>query len=151
VFDGPRAKETLADLFDGRSQLIVYHFMFHPSWNEGRPSCSFWADNFNGIIVHLNHRDVTMVVISKAPFEKLDAYKKRMGWTFKWLSSSDNDFNRDYHLSFTPEEMQKGEMYYNYTTTKFPAKKRRVSASSTGMKRVGFFIPILATRAASTC
>src|SRR5262249_48098051 len=123
VFDGPRVKETLADLFDGRSQLIVYHFMFPPSWNEGCPSCSFWADNFNGIIVHLNHRDVTMVAISKAPFEKLDAYKKRMGWTFKWLSSSDNDFNRDYHVSFTPEEMQKGEMYYNYTTTKFPAEE----------------------------
>jgi predicted dithiol-disulfide oxidoreductase (DUF899 family) len=123
VFAGPRAKETLTDLFDGRSQLIVYHFMFHPSWNEGCPSCSFWADNFNGIIVHLNHRDVTMVAISKAPFEKLDAYKKRMGWTFKWLSSSDNDFNRDYHVSFTPEEMQNGEMYYNYTTTKFPAEE----------------------------
>jgi predicted dithiol-disulfide oxidoreductase (DUF899 family) len=123
VFDGPRGKETLADLFDGRSQLIVYHFMFHPSWSEGCPSCSFWADNFNGIIVHLNHRDVTMVAISKAPFEKLDAYKKRMGWTFKWLSSSGNDFNRDYHVSFSPEEMQKGEMVYNYTTTKFPAEE----------------------------
>ena len=123
VFDAPRAKETLADLFDGRSQLIVYHFMFHRSWNEGCPRCSFWADNFNGIIVHLNYRDVTMVAISKATFEKLAAYKKRMGWTFKWLSSTDNDFNRDYHVSFTPEEMQKGEMYYNYTTTKFPAEE----------------------------
>jgi predicted dithiol-disulfide oxidoreductase (DUF899 family) len=123
VFDGPNGKETLADLFDGRSQLIVYHFMYPPSWNEGCPSCSFWADNFNGIIVHLNHRDLTMVAVSKGPFEKLEAYRKRMGWTFKWVSSSGSDFNRDYHVSFTPEEMQKGAMYYNYTTTKFPVEE----------------------------
>ena len=123
VFDGPKGKETLADLFDGRSQLIVYHFMYAPSWNEGCTSCSFWADNFNGIIVHLNHRDVTMVAVSKAPFEKLEAYRKRMAWTFKWVSSSGNDFNRDYHVSFTPEEMQKGEMYHNYTTMKFAVEE----------------------------
>ena len=151
VFDGPRGKETLADLFDGRTQLIVYHFMFGPEWKEGCPSCSFWADNFNGIIVHLNHRDVTMVAISKAPFEKLDAYKKRMGWTFKWLSSSGNDFNRDYHVSFSPEEMQKGEMVYNYTTTSSRRRKRPVSASSTEMKQERFFILTPAMRAASTC
>jgi predicted dithiol-disulfide oxidoreductase (DUF899 family) len=123
VFDRPTGKETLADLFSGRSQLIVYHFMYPASWNEGCPSCSFRADNFNGIIVHLNHRDVTMVAVSKGPFEKLEAYKKRMGWTFKWVSFSGSDFNRDYHVSFTPEEMQKGEMYYNYTTTKFPVEE----------------------------
>ncbi|HEV8720684.1 MAG TPA: thioredoxin family protein [Candidatus Binatia bacterium] len=123
VFDGPNGKESLSQLFEKRSQLIVYHFMFPPSWSEGCPSCSFWADNFNGIIVHLNHRDVTMVAVSKAPFDKLEAYKKRMGWTFKWVSSSGSDFNRHYHVSFTPEEMQKGEMYYNYTTTKFPVEE----------------------------
>ena len=114
-FDGPNGKETLAELFAGRSQLLVYHFMFDPTWNEGCKSCSFWADNYNGTIVHLNHRDVTMVTISRAPLEKLEAYKKRMGWGFKWLSSFGNDFNRDYHVSFTPEEQEKGEVYYNYT------------------------------------
>lgn len=119
TFDGPEGKETLSDLFEDRSQLIVYHFMFHPSWDEGCKSCSFWADNYNGIIVHLNHRDVTMVAVSKAPFDQLAAFKKRMGWQFKWVSSFGTDFNRDYHVSFTPEEMNKGEMDYNYKITKF--------------------------------
>ena len=119
VFDGPNGKETLSDLFAGRSQLLAYHFMFGPEWKEGCPSCSFWADNFNNIIAHLNQRDVTMVAVSKAPLEKLTAFQKRMGWTFKWLSSFGNDFNRDYHVSFTPEELKKGEMYYNYRLGKF--------------------------------
>jgi len=114
IFAGPNGKETLAELFAGRSQLLVYHFMFDPSWTEGCKSCSFWADNYNGIIVHLNHRDVTMVTISRAPLEKLEAYKKRMGWNFKWMTSFGNDFNRDYHVSFTPEEQESGEIYYNY-------------------------------------
>jgi predicted dithiol-disulfide oxidoreductase (DUF899 family) len=114
IFAGPSGQETLAELFAGRSQLLVYHFMFDPGWDEGCPSCSFWADNYNGIIVHLNHRNVTMVTISRAPLEKLEAYKKRMGWSFKWVSSFGNDFNRDYHVSFTPEEQGKGEVYYNY-------------------------------------
>ncbi len=112
LFDGPNGKETLADLFDGRSQLLVYHFMFGPDWQEGCPSCSFWADNYNGIVVHLNHRDVSLAAISRAPPEKLEQYRKRMGWSFKWVSSFDNDFNRDYHVSFTPEE--KATAYYNY-------------------------------------
>ena len=119
VFDGPNGKESLSDLFAGHSQLLVYHFMFGPNWSEGCPSCSFWADNFNSIIVHLNQRDVTMVAISKASLEWLTAFQQRMGWTFKWLSSFSNDFNRDYHVSFTPEELEKGEMYYNYTIGKF--------------------------------
>ena len=93
--------------------------MFGPEWSEGCKSCSFWADNFNNTIVHLNQRDVTMVAISKAPLEKLTAFQKRMGWTFKWLSSFGNDFNRDYHVSFTPEELEKGAMYYNYRIGKF--------------------------------
>ena len=122
-FEGLKGRETLSQLFEGRSQLIVYHFMFPPSWNEGCKSCSFWADNYNGIIVHLNHRDVSMVTISKAPLEKLEAFEKRMGWTFKWVSSFGTDFNRDYHVSFTPGEMDRGEMYYNYRTSKFPVEE----------------------------
>jgi len=114
VFEGPDGKETLSDLFAGRSQLIVYHFMFGPSWEEGCPSCSFWADNFNGAIVHLSHRDVTMVAISRAPLAKLEAFRKRMGWGFRWLSSLDNDFNHDYHVSFTEAEQASGNAEYNY-------------------------------------
>jgi predicted dithiol-disulfide oxidoreductase (DUF899 family) len=114
VFDGPNGKETLPDLFDGRSQLIVYHFMYDPNWDVGCPSCSFWADNFNDIIVHLNQRDVTLIAISKAPYSKIDAYKKRMGWDFKWVSSYDTDFNFDYHVSFTQEELAKKKAFYNF-------------------------------------
>jgi predicted dithiol-disulfide oxidoreductase (DUF899 family) len=121
IFDGPNGKESLAGLFDGRSQLIVYHFMFDPAWDEGCKSCSFIADHYNPSIVHLNHRDVTMVTVSRAPLEKLEAFKKRMGWSFKWVSSFGNDFNWDYHVSFTPEEMQKRQMYYNYTVQPFPS------------------------------
>ncbi len=123
AFDGPDGKQTLADLFDGRSQLYVYHFMFGTEWEEGCPSCSFWADNFNPLTVHLSHRDVTLVAVSRAPLAKLDAYKKRMGWSFKWVSSAGNDFNRDYHVSFTPEEMEKGEVYYNYGKSQFPSEE----------------------------
>lgn len=114
VFDGPSGKETLADLFENRSQLVVYHFMFPPEWDEGCPSCSFWADNFNGIGVHLNQRDVTLVAISRAPLSKIEPFKKRMGWSFKWVSSFQNDFNYDYQASFTPEEVQSKRGFYNY-------------------------------------
>jgi predicted dithiol-disulfide oxidoreductase (DUF899 family) len=103
AFDGPNGKETLSDLFDGRSQLIVYHFMFPPEWEAGCPHCSFWADNFNEIIVHLNQRDASMVAISRAPRAKLDAFEKRMGWSFRWLSSGESDFNYDFGASFTDE------------------------------------------------
>jgi predicted dithiol-disulfide oxidoreductase (DUF899 family) len=114
LFDGPNGKQTLSDLFDGRSQLIVYHFMYDPNWDAGCPSCSFWADNFNGIVVHLNQRDVTMIAVSKAPYSKIGEYKKRMGWDFKWVSSYDNDFNFDYHVSFTAEELSEKKAFYNY-------------------------------------
>lgn len=120
VFDGPAGKESLAELFEGRSQLIVYHFMFAPDWDEGCRHCSFWADNFNGIPVHLNHRDVTMIVVSRTPLEKLQAFEKRMGWSFKWLSSFHNDFNYDYHVSFTKEQMESGTAFYNYGMGKVP-------------------------------
>jgi len=115
VFDGPNGKQTLSELFDGRSQLIIYHLMYDPTWDTACPSCSFWADNFNDIIVHLNQRDVTMIAISKAPYGKIDKYKKRMGWDFKWVSSFDTDFNRDYYVSFTSEELEKKEGFYNFT------------------------------------
>ena len=118
AFDGPHGKETLAQLFAGRSQLIVYHFMFDPGWEAGCKSCSFWADNYDPAVVHLNHRDVNMVAVSKAPLDKLMAYRKRMGWSFKWYSSLGNDFNRDYHVSHTPDEIAKGEAYYNYARQK---------------------------------
>jgi predicted dithiol-disulfide oxidoreductase (DUF899 family) len=114
VFDGPRGKESLADLFDGKRQLIVYHFMFGPDWEEGCDHCSFWADNFNGIIVHLRARDTDMVAISHAPLKKLETFKKRMGWSFKWLSSLNTDFNYDYQASVRPEEMKVGKVFYNY-------------------------------------
>jgi predicted dithiol-disulfide oxidoreductase (DUF899 family) len=114
VFDGPKGKETLSELFDGRSQLIVYHFMFAPDWDAGCKHCSFWADNFDRIIVHLNHRDVTMVAASRAPYRKLESYKNRMSWTFKWVSSGNTDFNFDYHVSFTPEEEAKKQAFFNY-------------------------------------
>jgi predicted dithiol-disulfide oxidoreductase (DUF899 family) len=118
VFEGRNGRQTLAELFDGRSQLVVYHFMFDPSWDQGCLHCSFWADNFERNIIHLNHRDVTMIAISHAPFSKLDAYQKQMGWTFKWLSSYDSDFNYDYYVSFKPEEVAKGEINHNYRQRK---------------------------------
>ena len=116
VFEGPKGKQTLQELFGERSQLIVYHFMFDPSWDAGCPHCSFWADNFNGIIVHLNHRDATMIAVSRAPLTKLAAYQKRMGWSFEWVSSSGTDFNFDYGVSFTPEQVADKKGTYNYTS-----------------------------------
>jgi predicted dithiol-disulfide oxidoreductase (DUF899 family) len=114
IFDGPTGRETLSDLFDDRSQLIVYHFMFAPDCDVGCKHCSFWADNFDKIIVRLNHRDVTMVAASRAPYSKLAAYQKRMGWNFKWVSSGGTDFNFDYHVSFTPEEEANKKALFNY-------------------------------------
>lgn len=122
VFDGPDGRETLADLFGGRSQLIVYHFMFGPEWDEGCPTCSLVADNLDANFVHLAHRDVTLTVVSRARLPQIEAFKKRMGWRFKWVSSYGNDFNRDYRVSFTNEEMEKGN-YYNYDTSGFPREE----------------------------
>lgn len=123
VFDGPHGKETLADLFGGRSQLIVYHFMLGPGWEQGCPSCSFLADHFDGAAIHLAQRDVTLVVVSRAPFAEIEAYKKRMGWRFKWVSSFGTDFNRDFHVSFTPEEIARGKVDYNYAMTEFTSEE----------------------------
>ncbi len=119
VFDAPSGQESLADLFAGKHQLIVYHYMFDPAWQDGCKSCSFWADNFNGISLHLAARDVSLITISKAPLAKLEAFKRRMGWTFKWVSSFGNTFNRDYGVSFTSEERERGEIQYNYTKRKY--------------------------------
>ena len=114
VFDGPSGKETLSDLFNGKSQLIVQHFMFGPDWAQGCIGCSFKSDHIDGARVHLEHHDVSFVSVSRAPFEKIEAYRKRMGWTFKWVSSADNDFNHDYGVSFTPEDKARGTVTYNY-------------------------------------
>ena len=120
VFDGPGGEETLAGLFDGRSQLVVYHFMFDPAWSQGCKLCSFVADHYNPAVVHLAHRDVTMVTVSKAPLEKLEAFRRRMGWTFKWVSSFHNDFGRDFHVSFTEEELKSPLSVYNYDRKPYP-------------------------------
>jgi predicted dithiol-disulfide oxidoreductase (DUF899 family) len=114
VFEGAQGPETLPQLFGGRSQLVVYHFMFAPEWDEGCKSCSWWADNFERNAIHLAHRDVTLAAISRAPFAKLDAFGRRMGWTFKWLSSGANDFSYDFGASFTAEALAAGEVDYNY-------------------------------------
>jgi predicted dithiol-disulfide oxidoreductase (DUF899 family) len=121
VFDTPNGKETLAELFDGRSQLLVYHFMLGPGWEEGCPSCSFLSDHIDGANLHLPQRDVTLLAVSRAPLPEIEAFKQRMGWRFKWVSSFGNDFNRDYHVSFTPDEMAQGEVYYNYAMAEFPS------------------------------
>jgi predicted dithiol-disulfide oxidoreductase (DUF899 family) len=127
VFDGPNGEQTLSDLFAGRSQLLVYHFMFAPDWNEGCKSCSFWADNFERSTVHLAHRDVTMMAISRAPLAKLEAFKKRLGWTFPWVSAGRTDFGQDFHVSFDPD--QKNPTYnYQPRTQKTPTELPGFSA-----------------------
>jgi predicted dithiol-disulfide oxidoreductase (DUF899 family) len=114
VFDGPEGQQTLADLFDGRSQLIVQHFMFGPEWKEGCVGCSFSADHVAGALAHLEHHGVTLVAVSRAPFPELDAFKRRMRWPFKWVSSYGTTFNQDYHVSFTDDDVANGQTYYNY-------------------------------------
>ena len=123
AFDGPDGRETLGDLFAGRSQLITYHFMLGPGWEQGCKSCSLLADHFDGAAVHLAQRDVTLVVVSRAPLAEIESFKKRMGWRFKWVSSFGSDFNHDYHVSFTPDEMAKGPVYYNYQDQKFGSEE----------------------------
>src|SRR5467141_5401420 len=124
VFDAPGGKKTLADLFEGRSQLIVYHFMFGPDWKEGCPSCSFISDHIDGSVTHLAARDVRLAVVSRAPLAQIEAFKKRMGWRFHWVSSNATDVKYDYHVSMSREELGKGEVYYNYGMQKFPSEER---------------------------
>lgn len=129
TFEGGRGAQTLSELFDGRSQLVVYHAMFNPdtagpntTWTVEAAcfSCSYWMDNFNGVTVHLNHRDITMVAVSRAPYPAIAAYRKRMGWGFPWLSSAGSDFNFDYRVSFTEDELAAGQVDYNYRPIPFP-------------------------------
>lgn len=124
VFDGPRGKEKLSDLFDGRNQLIIYHFMLGPGWSEGCKSCSYLADHFDGATIHLAHRDATLAVVSRAPYAEVAAFQKRMGWRFHWVSSFGSDFNFDYQVSAKPDEQGKGKVYYNYEMMEFPSEER---------------------------
>lgn len=119
VFDGPNGRETLSELFDGRTQLVVYHFMLGPGWPQGCPSCSFLADHMDGSVVHLAQRDVTFLVAARAPFAEIEPFQKRMGWRFKWVSSYGNDFNFDYNVSFTKESRVDGKVSYNYGLSGF--------------------------------
>ena len=114
VFDGPNGRQTLADLFDGRSQLIIKHFMLGPDWEDGCVGCSFELDHVEGALVHLEHHDVSYAVVSRAPLPKIEAFKKRMGWRVKWVSSYGSDFNYDFHVSFKDAEVALGKAYYNY-------------------------------------
>src|SRR3984893_5785005 len=124
MFDTPDGKQSLADLFAGKGQLIIYHFMLGPDWEAGCPSCSFLADHFDGAAIHLAQRDVSFVVVSRAPLPQIEAFKRRMGWKFKWVSSFGSDFNHDYQVSMTPEEKAAGKVLYNYEMTEFPSEER---------------------------
>ena len=123
VFDTPDGQRTLAELFEGRRQLLVQHFMFGPEWEQGCPSCSFMADHTDGMNVHLAHRDITLVAISRAPLTVIERFRRRMGWQFPWVSSHGSDFNHDFAVSFTPEQQAKGKVYYNYGMTAFPTEE----------------------------
>lgn len=123
VFDTLEGPQSLAQLFAGRSQLLVYHFMFSPKWEAGCKNCSFWADQFDGVRIHLQQRDITLLAASRAPLPQLEAYRKRLGWYFKWVSSWGSDFNYDYHVSFTPEQAAAGEAFYNYRVGHPPAEE----------------------------
>ena len=122
-FDSIQGRKTLVDLFAEKNQLIVYHFMFGPDWEAGCPSCSFWADNFNTINIHLNARDINLIVASRAPLEKLQTYKTRMGWNFTWVSSFESDFNADFGVTFTEDEMSGERRFYNFNTAGFPVSE----------------------------
>ncbi|MEX2647820.1 MAG: thioredoxin family protein [Alphaproteobacteria bacterium] len=123
IFDGEAGSVSIADLFGGCGQLVIYHFMFGPDWEEGCKSCSFWADGFERIVVHLNQRDVSFAMVARAPLAKLLAFRRRMGWTLPWVSSLGNDFNRDFNVSFTPDEIERETAFYNFTTGRFPVEE----------------------------
>lgn len=123
VFDTPQGRRTLADLFEGQRQLMVQHFMLGPGWEQGCPSCSFMADHTDGMTIHLAHRDITFVAVSRAPLPEIQRFRQRMGWQFPWVSSHGSDFNRDFAVSFTPEELARGAVDYNYGKVAFPAEE----------------------------
>ena len=120
VFDTPEGPQSLAELFGGRSQLLVQHFMFGPGWEQGCPSCSYMADHSDGMTAHLAQRDIAFVAVSRAPLAEIERFRRRMGWRFRWVSSHGSDFNRDFHVSFSPEQRSGGEVYYNYGMRAFP-------------------------------
>lgn len=122
-FDAPTGKKSLADLFGERSQLVVYHFMFDPTWSQGCMSCSFVADHYANLVLHLAHRDISFVTVSKAPLQKLDAFRKRMGWNFPWVSAEHTDFSRDFGVSFTDQEILGGTTVYNYVKSPLPMRE----------------------------
>jgi predicted dithiol-disulfide oxidoreductase (DUF899 family) len=124
VFDGPTGKVTLAEVFGGKSQLIIYHFMFGPDWGDGCPHCSFWADHFDSVNFHIGQRDTVFAVVSRAPWKEIEPFKQRMGWQFKWLSSFNTDFNFDFNVSFTPEQRKSGKAIYNYAPLKMDIDER---------------------------
>jgi predicted dithiol-disulfide oxidoreductase (DUF899 family) len=123
IFDGPNGQQSLSDLFENRSQLIISHFMFGPGWKEGCVGCSFRSDHVDGTLAHLEHHDVSLVTISRAPLAEIEAFKKRMGWRFRWLSSYGSDFNYDYHVSFAKEEIATGKVYSNYEDRDFVSEE----------------------------
>jgi len=123
TFDALTGKKSLADLFESQSQLIVYHFMFDPTWSQGCKSCSFIADHYNGAVVHLAHRDISFVTVSKAPIEKIEQFRKRMGWTFPWVSGGNNDFGRDFGVSFTDQELADDNTVYNFNRQPYPIRE----------------------------
>jgi predicted dithiol-disulfide oxidoreductase (DUF899 family) len=123
AFDGPEGRRTLAELFEGRRQLLVQHFMFAPGWEQGCPSCSFMADHVDGMNVHLAHRDVTFAAVSRAPLAEIERFRRRMGWRFKWVSSHGSDFNRDFGVTFTPQEVAQGRLHYNYGEWPFASEE----------------------------
>jgi len=124
VFEGPNGKESLADLFDGRSQLIVYHFMLAPGWEEGCDGCSFISDHIDGANLHLPHHDVSLVVVSRGTLPELQAFKKRMGWHFKWMSSFGNDFNYDYSVSYRSEDLDRAPVFHNFKMQKLTGEEQ---------------------------
>jgi predicted dithiol-disulfide oxidoreductase (DUF899 family) len=123
TFDTPTGPKSLADLFGPHSQLIVYHFMFDPTWSQGCKSCSFIADHYNPLVVHFAHRDTSFVTVSRAPIEKLEAFRKRMGWTFPWVSAAKTDFSHDFGVSFTDQELASDKTTYNYTGKPYPIRE----------------------------
>jgi predicted dithiol-disulfide oxidoreductase (DUF899 family) len=123
TFQGPNGSESLIELFDGQSQLVIYHFMFGPDWEVGCKSCSFWADNFQNLSEHLAHRDVNFLLVSRTSIDKIEQFKKRMGWTTKWISSLDSDFNYDFNVTFDKKELENQKAFYNYRFGTFPAEE----------------------------
>lgn len=123
VFDTPNGKQTLAELFASQTQLLIYHFMLGPGWEEGCKCCSYFADHMDATLIHLRHRDLTLLAVSRAPLREIERFKKRMGWSFNWVSSYNTDFNYDFHVSFTRDELEGGNTYYNYTRAPFPSEE----------------------------